>query len=329
LRPQQFKVKIGTGNTMIKPLKTLTQSSRRALFLRKRGFLNLQKGGKTPKIPGAVAYRGNLFQKKFTGKEPDPETGLYYYGARYLDPKTSRWLSGDPALGEYLPVAGQSPDNLSGMGGVFNIMNLHAYGYSLNNPVKYTDPDGRNPVLDPDGNFIGTTENGSKGVPIVMNSDNFIQGMSEGDALNSEKGKGTYLNEYGKGINITDETWSKIESGENEENKGDKRLKPFVKNESNNTVYYKPEDDLGDYKTKGAYDIAPKTDLYAPVDGVKTSRMWRWTVYKVRDGQCVRIDEKGRPHIAGGFPPFPIPFFIGSVLAPNSQWHKLRDAFRP
>jgi len=27
---------------------------------------------------------------KFTVKEPDAETGLYYYGARYLDPKTSR-----------------------------------------------------------------------------------------------------------------------------------------------------------------------------------------------------------------------------------------------
>ena len=38
---------------------------------------------------------------KFTGKELDPETGLYYYGARYLDPKYCRWLSGDPALGEY------------------------------------------------------------------------------------------------------------------------------------------------------------------------------------------------------------------------------------
>jgi RHS repeat-associated protein len=27
---------------------------------------------------------------KFTGKELDPETGLYYFGARYLDPKTAR-----------------------------------------------------------------------------------------------------------------------------------------------------------------------------------------------------------------------------------------------
>jgi RHS repeat-associated protein len=85
---------------------------------------------------------------RFTGKEQDPETGLYYYGARYLDPKTSRWLSGDPALGEYLPVAPLGDEekkrnqNLPGMGGVFNTVNMHAYHYAGNNPVKYVDPDG-------------------------------------------------------------------------------------------------------------------------------------------------------------------------------------------
>jgi hypothetical protein len=29
------------------------------------------------------------------------------------------------------------------MGGVFNLVNLHVYHYAGNNPVKYTDPDGR------------------------------------------------------------------------------------------------------------------------------------------------------------------------------------------
>ena len=86
---------------------------------------------------------------RFTGKELDEETGLYYYGARYLDPKYSRWLSGDPALGEYIPKAPiddeakKHNENLPGMGGVFNVVNLHVYHYAGNNPVKYTDPDGK------------------------------------------------------------------------------------------------------------------------------------------------------------------------------------------
>ena len=43
---------------------------------------------------------------RFTGKELDPETGLYYFGARYLDPRGSRWISPDPAMEEYLPEPG-------------------------------------------------------------------------------------------------------------------------------------------------------------------------------------------------------------------------------
>ena len=36
---------------------------------------------------------------RFTGQEFDPETRLYYYGARYYDPRTSAWQNPDPALG--------------------------------------------------------------------------------------------------------------------------------------------------------------------------------------------------------------------------------------
>ena len=85
----------------------------------------------------------------FSKGEMDEETRLYYYGARYLDPKYSRWLSGDPALNDYIPKAPVNDEakkhneNLPGMGGVYNTVNLHLYHYAGNNPVKYTDPDGR------------------------------------------------------------------------------------------------------------------------------------------------------------------------------------------
>ena len=81
----------------------------------------------------------------FVNVELDTETGLYYYGARYLDPKYSRWLSGDPAITDYM--AGTS----AGEGGIYNTVNLHVYHYAGNNPVKYTDPDGRT-AFDANGN---------------------------------------------------------------------------------------------------------------------------------------------------------------------------------
>jgi len=80
---------------------------------------------------------------ELTGKERDPETSLYYYGARYLDPRTSRWLSVDPAMGEYIPRPGQEPDKLTGIGGIFNYVNFHVYHYAGNNPVKLKDSEGR------------------------------------------------------------------------------------------------------------------------------------------------------------------------------------------
>ncbi|CAN97151.1 conserved carbohydrate-binding protein, Rhs family [Sorangium cellulosum So ce56] len=71
----------------------------------------------------------------FTGKELDQATGLYYFGARYYDPRSSVWLSPDPILDEYMEGG---PG-----GGVFNPGNLGLYSYTLNNPVNLVDPDGR------------------------------------------------------------------------------------------------------------------------------------------------------------------------------------------
>jgi RHS repeat-associated protein len=130
---------VGTGSAK-KPQKEYRWDDRNRLEYTPYGELWIEKASAASALD--VAYR-------FTGKERDKETGLYYYGARYLDPRDSRWLSVDPALGEYIPEAPVNEEakkrngNLPGMGGVFNYVNLHVYHYAGNNPVKYIDPDGR------------------------------------------------------------------------------------------------------------------------------------------------------------------------------------------
>lgn len=59
---------------------------------------------------------------KFNGKEFDEETGLYYYGARYMDPMASMWYGVDKMSEKY--------------------QNIGSSVYCTCNPIKLTDPDG-------------------------------------------------------------------------------------------------------------------------------------------------------------------------------------------
>jgi RHS repeat-associated protein len=83
---------------------------------------------------------------KFNGKELDSETGYYYYGARYYNPKVSLWLNVDP-LADYNPHM-NSEHYIDGQhnGGVLNQGNGNPYIYCYQNPVKYIDPNGKQTV---------------------------------------------------------------------------------------------------------------------------------------------------------------------------------------
>ena len=63
----------------------------------------------------------------FNAKEFDEETGMYYYGARYYEPRLSLWMSTDPMQEKY--------------------PNINSYCYTNNNPIKYIDPDGNDWIL--------------------------------------------------------------------------------------------------------------------------------------------------------------------------------------
>ena len=74
---------------------------------------------------------------KFNGKQFDEETGLYYYGARYMNPVVSFWYGVDPLAEKYQSIGG--------------------YVYCIGNPVKYFDPDGNTPwaaVAEGIGTFV-------------------------------------------------------------------------------------------------------------------------------------------------------------------------------
>ena len=72
-----------------------------------------------------VEERNNIWNTPylFNAKEFDEETGLYYYGARYYDPRVSLWISTDAEELKYPSV--------------------NSYCYVTNNPIKIKDPDGR------------------------------------------------------------------------------------------------------------------------------------------------------------------------------------------
>ncbi|HLU46475.1 MAG TPA: RHS repeat-associated core domain-containing protein, partial [Planctomycetota bacterium] len=73
----------------------------------------------------------------FTGKETDDESGLVYHGARFYLPSMGRFLSVDPLYGDPASVDGDKLDQLISSPQRFSI-----YSYVLNNPLRYTDPNG-------------------------------------------------------------------------------------------------------------------------------------------------------------------------------------------
>jgi RHS repeat-associated protein len=98
---------------------------------------------------------------RYTGKERDEESGLYYYGARYYAPWLARWLSVDPIITDQ---------------GIYR-----SYAYVNNQPLVAIDPNGGHPLLI----VVGVAILINLMVPNVANApgpkDKLIPHVSEGE----------------------------------------------------------------------------------------------------------------------------------------------------
>ena len=83
---------------------------------------------------------------KFNGKQFDEETGLYYYGARYMNPITSLWYGVDPLAEKYLKTG--------------------AYVYCGGNPIVLKDPDGRGWIQTKKGIYYNPSIHSQKDISV-------------------------------------------------------------------------------------------------------------------------------------------------------------------
>ena len=83
---------------------------------------------------------------KFNGKQFDDETGLYYYGARYMNPMAGIWYGVDPLAEKYLMTG--------------------AYVYCGDNPIVLKDPDGRGWIQTKKGIYYNPSIHSQKGISV-------------------------------------------------------------------------------------------------------------------------------------------------------------------
>ena len=103
----------------------------------------------------------------FNAKEFDEETGLYYYGARYYEPRLSLWMSTDPMEEKY-------PD-------------ISSYTYCHNNPITLIDPNGMTDYYNLNGKLVRNVDDGKTDrIMLLINS-------KKDDKVNAAIEQGTFI----------------------------------------------------------------------------------------------------------------------------------------
>ena len=114
-----------------------------------------------------IEERNNVWNTPylFNAKEFDEETGMYYYGARYYEPRLSLWMSTDPLEEEY--------------------PNITTYGFCHNNPLILIDPDGMGDYFNEKGIWLGSDGKNDNKVFAAQNVSKSKSGLVK-DAKNAK-----------------------------------------------------------------------------------------------------------------------------------------------
>ena len=120
---------------------------------------------------------------KFNGKQFDEETGLYYYGARYMNPITSLWYGVDPLAEK----------------------NSHISSYVVcsNNPIMRIDPDGRDDYFNSKEKFIRRTETKTNNIYISINGKNILPSQLDLNIKRNRQVMANVVGHYATAVGIS------------------------------------------------------------------------------------------------------------------------------
>src|SRR5690554_4497825 len=113
----------------------------------------------------STTYSGGQYENayKFNGKELDEATQMYYYGARYYDPRISIFVSVDPMAER----------------------TMTPYQYVNNNPIRYVDPTGMSGEdwidIDQKSGEIKITPNDENDIVRLMENGNVVDSYEYGE----------------------------------------------------------------------------------------------------------------------------------------------------
>ncbi|MDP3929525.1 MAG: hypothetical protein Q8R57_10925 [Bacteroidota bacterium] len=161
---------------------------------------------------------------------------------------------------------------------------MSSYHAFSNKPVLNIDPNGAN-----DGHYVDEETGKYLGEDGADNEDVRVIKKSEFEKVNdpkSEEGtkqlenKSNLLSEHNQGIRISEDTWKSIESN------GGSRLTPWLTNNSDFQVFFKPEG------PGTSIPVNANQDVYARIDGVAAPHLKSNEVFKATDFVRVTIDNK-------------------------------------